>query len=1187
MSRPEEGQGEENARDSETARLLKRLGRREPESSLEGGGQADGDNPSDPTGRYRFMAEIGRGGVGVVYRGRDQDLGRDVAMKVLRPEHANRQEILDRFVEEAQIGGQLQHPGIVPVYEMGLQHGDQPYFAMKLVKGETLADLLERRSEPGQERRRFLGYFEQICQTMAYAHAKQVVHRDLKPQNVMVGSFGEVQVVDWGLAKVLKDDGKDEAHAARTPSASEIATVRSSPDHESQSLVGSMMGTPEYMPPEQAHGDVERMDQRSDVFGLGAVLCEVLTGRPPYTIEHGDLIVQAARAALEPAFERLEGCGADETLIELTRQCLAPAREARPNSAQEVADVMAEYLSAVEERARDAKVKAAAARVRARATLALSIVILLLLATATGWYLFVQSETQARRDAAERRVASALNEASVRLGLARAGGIGDLELWSRVEDAVANAQSLAAEADVGEPQKREVGELATLVEAETKLASAAAQTLARDSQMTESLLSIQIPADDDLGTDGYLLQEAARRNGAYAEAFEQYLMGRDLTRLPASEAVVALTGPIQRELADAIDLWVLARRFLERREVPEAPNAEATSTLLSVAMALDPDPWRQRLRVQTSDPAADREALRALASTAELETLSVSNLSLLGNALVRADARTEAIEVLEIACDRFPDHFSTALQLSILHERESNWQSSEDTLRVARALRPDILEVRHRMAMMAGRLGRIEDEKTAFEKLREEDPDNPHWVYHLAFCAQRMGRKEEAITLYRQSLELEADNSAAWLNLGTVLNDVDRNEEAEKCFRDGLSLHPESARLHNNLGNLLHELGQLKSAAESLERAIQLDPDSAEPYLNLGMALAEMRELKGAREKLEKAVELAPDDARFLGALAQVQLMGGNPFLARTTFEKALAIDPDDRGSNSGYGKLLAAMGDLPGATPHFRKAAEASGADPAFRIDLGAILVAQSRFTEAVEVLSKAVQDSPDLGPGHFNLGRALRGAGMPIRALKSLKRAEEIWTGDSDPFARRWLGVVKQDIAALQDEADRTRELLASARKETDSLEPSALVEAGSILLRRGEAAVAAKAFSVAFAKRPTLATESVHRLPAARAAALVSLGTEPNSSNTDPEALSRYRALALAWFQAEAEHVDSLLSESPPSTTKAREALNGILRSRAVPAIWTDARLDELEPSEARAWRRLRRHVTDLNEDIGDAR
>src|SRR5439155_12137203 len=112
------------------------------------------------------------------------------------------------FLEEAQISGQLQHPGIVPVYELGAFADQRPYFTMKLVKGQTLATLLAQRGEPGQDRPRFLKVFEQVCQTLAYAHARGVIHRDLKPANVMVGKFGEVQVMDWGLAKVLEDAAK-------------------------------------------------------------------------------------------------------------------------------------------------------------------------------------------------------------------------------------------------------------------------------------------------------------------------------------------------------------------------------------------------------------------------------------------------------------------------------------------------------------------------------------------------------------------------------------------------------------------------------------------------------------------------------------------------------------------------------------------------------------------------------------------------------------------------------------------------------------------------------------------------------------------------------------------------------------------------------------------------------------------
>jgi len=166
-----------------------------------------------PRGRvgYQLLGELARGGMGVILKGHDLDLGRDVAIKVLRKDRAEDPALLQRFVEEAQIGGQLQHPGIAPVYELGLMEDLRPYFAMKLVKGRTLSEILAARRDPSDDRRRLLSIFEQVCQTVAYAHSRGVIHRDLKPDNVVLGGFGEVLVLDWGLAKMI--DRPDEEKA--------------------------------------------------------------------------------------------------------------------------------------------------------------------------------------------------------------------------------------------------------------------------------------------------------------------------------------------------------------------------------------------------------------------------------------------------------------------------------------------------------------------------------------------------------------------------------------------------------------------------------------------------------------------------------------------------------------------------------------------------------------------------------------------------------------------------------------------------------------------------------------------------------------------------------------------------------------------------------------------------------------
>ena len=277
--------------------------------------------PGERLDRYQLFGEIARAvGWAAVLKGRDADLGRDLAVKVLLEGHRRKPELIRRFVEEAQIGGQLQHPGIVPVDELGTFADSRPYFTMKLVKGRTLAALLHDRGNPQDDLPRFLGIFEQVCQTVAYTHARGVIHRDLKPANVMVGSFGEVQVMDFGLAKVLKEGGvADERPAAHAPgpAVSVIQTVRSGSDvDDSQS--GSMLGTPAYMAPEQAGGEIERVDRRADVFGLGSILCEVLTGQPAYTGRSAQEVVRKAmRGDLSDALARLGASGSEPELIAL------------------------------------------------------------------------------------------------------------------------------------------------------------------------------------------------------------------------------------------------------------------------------------------------------------------------------------------------------------------------------------------------------------------------------------------------------------------------------------------------------------------------------------------------------------------------------------------------------------------------------------------------------------------------------------------------------------------------------------------------------------------------------------------------------------------------------------------------------------------------------------------------------
>jgi serine/threonine-protein kinase len=258
---------------------------------------------SEVTVRYVDKGEVARGGMGSIRKVFDENLQRSVAMKVMFPEHRNEAKIVQRFAEEAQIMGQLEHPNIVPVHDFGEDDGTK-YFTMLYVRGKTLTDLLA--DESGADSReayfRFLNIFLRVLDAVAFAHSRGVVHRDLKPDNIMVGNFGEVYLMDWGIAKLLHrlggvaqpgaGPGKTIALPAIGKNLDDLAPVRVSRAQGDET--GQIIGTFFYMAPEQAQAQLDQIDERTDIFLLGGVLYEILTRQPPYM---GSSVVDVVRQA--------------------------------------------------------------------------------------------------------------------------------------------------------------------------------------------------------------------------------------------------------------------------------------------------------------------------------------------------------------------------------------------------------------------------------------------------------------------------------------------------------------------------------------------------------------------------------------------------------------------------------------------------------------------------------------------------------------------------------------------------------------------------------------------------------------------------------------------------------------------------------------------------------------------------
>ena len=1127
--------------------------------------------------RLQLFGEIARGGMGAVLKGRDPDLGRDLAVKVLLEKHHDNPDLIRRFIEEAQIAGQLQHPGIVPVYELGSSSDCRPYFSMKLVRGRTLAELLAERESSGRngsppltgktpDLPRFLSIFEAICQTMAYAHARGVIHRDLKPSNVMVGAFGEVQVMDWGLAKVLPRGGVvDDAAAGKIDQPDTvIATGRSGGDSD-HSQSGSIMGTPAYMAPEQARGETERIDERVDVFALGSILCEVMTGRPAFVGRtSGEILRMAAKGDLSDAIQRLDACIADSDLIRLAKSCLQSEREARLRSAGNVAQEMGAYLAGVQDRLRKAELQKVEAQARAeeevklrvlsnqlaaeaqarvieerkrhRVTLALAVTILALALLGGGGSFWIMQE----RQALVTKVDLALNEADVRREQARLAS-GDLNLWTSAREAARRATSL-----LGDKGSAELGRRTRDLVARIEVESEAAR---RDRRLIDALADVRAARID---------RGLATTDLAYATALAEYQIDINQTEADvAARSFLSRPGTFAVDVATALDDWSVVRRGRMKAAADWAQP-------LDLARAIDPDPYRDQIRstLKQADLRPHQEVLRQLAADNHADELPPDSAVLLARALAGAGDIEAAVALLRKSTERHPDDLWVNFELAslLLDLRPAQPDEAIRYFTAARALRPTtahtlahILGDRGRAAEAiavfqdlerrqpedgahAGclgnalkELGRTEEARNAFERAIiayrssiSAHPDEPNHLHNLGIALRGLGRSDEAIETFRAALQLQPSLAQTQSALGVLLNDAGRSAEAEAAYREALRFEPDLLTARANLASVLQYQGRLEEAIAEFRTLVARQPHLAILHYNLGNALWAHKELEQAAAEQREALRLDPDYILARINLGCILCDSGSTDEGIASLREAARRRPEHPNILNNLGKALSQKKDLDA----LRELARQNPGIASPQIHLGKALFECGRYDEALGPLGEAVTLDPESDWALTMLGICQAKANRHDQAVDTLRRAAK--RSPDDPAVFLNLGSAHYGRREHDEAIIAFRE---SLRLRPDDAHAHASL--ANALYVKGDLAGAATAYNEAIRLDPT---EAGHRYW---------LGRALEQSNANGEAVLAYReAIRLRPdFPGAREHLGVVLyknGDAEESLTVYREAI-----------------------------------------------
>jgi serine/threonine-protein kinase len=1168
---------------------------------------------------YELLARMGRGGMGEVFRGKDPALGRDLAVKVLQPKLCGDPDAEDRFLQEARITGALQHPNIVPVHNLGRLPDGRLYFTMKLVRGRTLADMLAEGVGAGRLPG-LLAVFEKVCQAAAFAHSRGVIHRDLKPANIMVGAFGEVQVMDWGLAKALRrDDGAGTAHGecgGEGDTVRRILFARSPVDNQGTGVVG----TPSYMAPEQARGAGDAVDERADVFGLGAILCEVLTGRPPYSGGSLDAILrQAASGETVDAFARLDECGADADLVTLCKLCLAAERGDRPRDGGGVADSVSAYQAEVQERLRraeleraaadareqEARATAAAERKARRRTRALAAAVVLLVAGSVTGALWMQQQ----RAAAQVRQAQADHEALAVLERAAASldegwRLQDLGKLAAVKLDAERAAGIARNGGASHGVEQQV--IAFQAEVRERFARAE-----KNQVLLTSLLDItqphEIRAYEVLASGQVMALAEASADEKYAAAFRHRWPDLDIDRQRESSVAARLREEPETVLEGVIgglDSWLLERRGQKR------PETEWRH-LLEVVKQLDPSEPRRQLRVLllgAVPPSVETVAgflagwpswsaladlvrghdwrhLRELRGRINAAEEPVLTVLLLARASSDIGDLAGAEEVLYQALARRPDEVALLDALAKVLERQGRLAEAIGCYRAARARHPGL---GFSLGRALDEAGQYQEAEAIFRDLIRQYPTNPEMLSYLGVTLSHQGKDVDAEVAERKAIALKPDFVAAYNNLGNALYGQKKSAEAEATYRKGIELNPNVAECYVNLGSLLFEQGKYAEMEAACRKALVLKPHHAGAHLGLGIALSAQGKHAEVETAYRNAIQLKLDYAVVYINLGNTLSRQGKYVEAEAAFRKAIALNPD----------LDLAYYNLGLALFRQRRSAEAEAAyfksitlNPKFAdayYDLGIALSFQGKYLAAEAANRKAIELKPNFAEAYVHLAQTLREQGRFSEALTAVKRGHELgskqsgWHYPSPQWVRE-----AEHFVELEKMLPAILEGAASPANSSDIMDLAQMCQQPC----KKRYAASARLYADAFNIDPKLASEldeqhafsdvhQRHRYNAARSAALAAAGQGEDAHLLPNKAVVMFRRWALRWLRDDLALYANLMKHGDPDAQqRVRKNLRHWLEDSDLVGVRDPAALAKLPEAEREAWAKLWADVNTL--------